>query len=424
MTSSFKRKVLMVAYHYPPEGGSSGVLRTLKFSKYLPEYDWQPHILTLRESFYRVKDERLLQDIPKEAVVHRTLGVDTARHLSIKGRHLSALAVPDRWIGWVPFAVERGLKAIRKAGIDALYSTCPAPSAHLIAWTLHRMTGLPWLADYRDPWIEEGSFPKPGTLRYKIESFLEAKIIRDCTYLTVTTPNLAREFLERYPQLEQERVRVIFNGYDEADFAGLGETPWPKRFEILHAGLLSRSYRNPFPFLDAVSELLRNGRLSASLLRVSFIGSGAWLDSSEFRKKVDDLGLQSIVSIENRVSHDEALQRMAKAAVLLLLQASDDTRSLIPAKAFEYLRIGRPMLALTLPGATADLLHEQPNCIIMDPSDKEGLSKAILSLYQVWTDRCLHAGARNFTRYERRNLTRELSIILNRAAEHPRMGAR
>lgn len=408
----------MVAYHYPPEGGSSGVLRTLKFSKYLPEYDWQPHILTLRESFYRVKDERLLQDIPKEVVVHRTFGIDTARHLSISGRHLSALAVPDRLIGWIPFAVARGLKVIRQEGIDVLYSTCPAPSAHLIAWILNKMTGVPWLADYRDPWIEEGSFPKPGTLRYKFESFLEARVIRDCTYLLVTTPNLGGEFLERYSDLDQKRVRVVFNGYDEADFRDLNASSWPDRFEILHAGLLSRSYRNPFPFLEVVSQLLRNSQLPAALLKVSFIGSGAWLESDEFRKKVESLGLQRIVSVENRVSHREALERMDKAAVLLLLQASDDTRSLIPAKAFEYLRIGRPILALTLPGATSDLLHEQGNCITVNPLDKQSLAEAVLALHRSWSDRCEHGVAANLARYERRNLTRELSTILNMATKN------
>jgi hypothetical protein len=414
----------MVAYHYPPEGGSSGVLRTLKFSKYLPEFGWQPHVLTLRKSFYQVRDERLLEDIPKEVVVHRTFGVDTARHLSLRGRHLSALAVPDRLIGWLPFAVARGLRVIRKERIDALYSTCPAPSAHLIAWVLSRISGLPWLADYRDPWIEEGIFPRPGTLRYKFESFLEANVIRECTYMIATTPHLAREFRERYPQLEEKRVRVIFNGFDEADFTGLNASSWPKQFEILHAGLLSRSYRNPFKFLEVMSELMRKGQLSASLLRITFIGSGSWVDSHEFRNKVESLGLGNSVSIENRVSHREALERMTKAAVLLLLQASDDTRALIPAKAFEYLRVGRPILALTLPGATADLLHEQVNSFTVDPSEKESLATAVLSLYGSWSDRCARAVPEDIARYERRNLTRELTTILDMAVGQTRTGSR
>ena len=413
----------MVAYHYPPEGGSSGVLRTLKFSKYLPECGWQPHVLTLRKSFYPVKDEKLLQDIPEEVVVHRTFGVDTARHLSIGGRHLSALAVPDRWIGWVPFAVARGLKAIRQAGIDALYSTCPAPSAHLIAWVLHRMTGLPWLADYRDPWIEEGVFPKPGTLRYKFESFLEAKVIRDCTYLVVTTPNLGREFVDRYPCLEERRVRVIFNGYDEADFDGLDASSWPEKFDIIHAGLVTPEYRNPLPLLEVLAELMRNGRLQSSEVRVSFIGDSAWLGSQEFRSKVESLGLEQVVKVEPRVSHREALERMARAAVLLLLQASDDTRALIPAKAFEYLRIGRPILALILAGATTDLLHDQRHCFAVNPADRPGLAEAILTLHRSWRDRHEFGAAKNLARYERKNLTREFSTLLGAATGDKRLTA-
>jgi glycosyltransferase involved in cell wall biosynthesis len=407
----------MVAYHYPPEGGSSGVLRTLKFSKYLPEYGWQPHILTLRESFYPIKDERLLQEIPGEVTVHRTFGVDSVRHLGFRGRHLSFFAVPDRLVGWIPFAVARGVRVIREAGIDVLYSTCPAPSAHLIAWMLSRITGVPWLADYRDPWIEEGIFPKPGTLRYTFESFLETKVIRDCTYLVVTTPNLGREFLDRYPNLEKKRVRVIFNGYDEADFDGLNESSWPERFEILHAGLVTPEYRNPLPLLEVLSELMRNGRVQSSEVRVSFIGDGAWLGSQQFRSKVQSLGLEQVVKVETRVSHREALERMAKTAVLLLLQASDDTRALIPAKAFEYLRIGRPILALTLAGATADLLQDQRHCFAVNPADRRSLAEAILILHRSWRDRYELGPAKNLGRYERKNLTREFSTLLNSATE-------
>jgi glycosyltransferase involved in cell wall biosynthesis len=411
----------MVAYHYPPEGGSSGVLRTLKFSKYLPEYGWQPHILTLRESFYQVRDDRLLFDIPEEARIHRTFGIDTARHLGFRGRHLALLAIPDRLVGWIPFAVARGLKVIRNEGVDAIYSTCPAPSAHLIGWMLHRITRVPWLADYRDPWIEEGIFPKPGTFRYRFESSLEAKVIRDCTYMIATTPHLAREFASRYPHIDGERLRVIFNGYDEADFSGLNGSSWSKKFEIIHAGLLSRSYRNPFGFLEVVSELLKNGQLPASLLSISFIGSGSWADSDEFRQGIRSLGLEKIVKVEERVSHREALERMSNAAVLLLLQASDDTRALIPAKAFEYLRIGRPILALTLPGATAELLHEQSNCFTVDPADKGSLAAAMAALHTSWSDRCGTAAANHLERYERRNLTQELSTVLNMATSRIRM---
>ena len=413
----------MVAYHYPPEGGSSGVLRTLKFSKYLPEYGWQPHVLTLRESFYPVKDERLLQDIPDEVTVHRTFGVDSVRHLGFKGRHLSLLAVPDRLVGWIPFAVASGLKIIRESGIDVLYSTCPPPSAHLIAWILSRITGVPWLADYRDPWIEEGIFPKPGTFRYRFESFLEARVIRDCTYLVVTTPDLGREFVERYPQLDEKRVRVIFNGYDEADFSGLDTMSWPQKFEIIHAGLVTPEYRNPLPLLEVIAELLRNGRLQSNEVRVSFIGDGDWLGSQEFRSKVAGLSLEQVVRVESRVSHREALERMAKAAVLLLLQASDDTRALIPAKAFEYLRIGRPILALTLAGASADLFHEQGNCFTVDPSDKQSLADAILALHRSWSARCEFAPMKNLARYERRNLTLEFSKLLSAAAGDKRVEA-
>src|SRR5262245_20597558 len=134
------KRVLMIAYHYPPEGSSSGVLRALKFSKYLPSYGWTPHVLTLKQSFYANRDEELLGDVPRAAVVHRTPGLDSARHLAVRGRHWSALSVPDRLLPWLPFAVWRGLRVIRQASIHALYSTSPPATAHLIAATLKSLT--------------------------------------------------------------------------------------------------------------------------------------------------------------------------------------------------------------------------------------------------------------------------------------------
>jgi glycosyltransferase involved in cell wall biosynthesis len=258
-------------------------------------------------------------------------------------------------------------------------------------------------------------------LRYKFESSLEAKVIRDCTYMVATTPHLAREFANRYPHFNEERFRVVFNGYDEADFTGLNGSSWPKQFEIIHAGLLSRSYRNPFGFLEVVSELLKKGLLPAALLRISFIGSGSWANSQEFHRGIERLELERIVKIEGRVSHREALERMASAAVLLLMQASDDTRALIPAKAFEYLRIGRPILSLTLPGATAELLQDEVNCFTVDPSDRQTLAAALLALHRSWSDRCVTpVVASHLDRYERRNLTRELSNVLNMAVSRTR----
>ena len=409
------KNVLMVAYHYPPEGGSSGVLRTLKFSKYLPQYGWAPHVLTLKESFYPTQDIGLLPEIPPEAVVHRTFALDTARHLSIKGKYLSALAIPDRFVSWLPFGVIKGRRVALDANLRALYSTSPSPTAHLIAGVLKVLTHLPWIADFRDPWIEEGFHPSPGTLRYRIESKMERFVVQHADRVIVTTPYLRQEFLSRYPDLPPDKIKVIYNGYDETDFRELSQDIASEdRFELIHAGLVTPDFRDPAPFFQAVASLVDAGDLPAMRVRITFLGGGAYTSSRGFMDQIRRFGLEKVVDVAGRVSHREALKRMAGAAVLLLLQASDDTRSLVPAKAFEYLRIGRPILALTLEGATSDLLKEMVHCHVVDPADRVSLQNALLALYRSWRDNSVRERiSQPVQQYERSRLTAGLARYLD-----------
>lgn len=406
------KSVLIVAYHYPPEGGSSGVLRTLKFSKYLRAYGWVPHVLTLRETAYPVRDEGLSAQIPAEVVIHRTRGFDVASRLSMRGRYPGFLAVPDRFVSWLPFAVATGLGVIRSNRVDVLYSTSPQPTAHLIAVALKALTGIPWVADFRDPWIEDGLYPRPGSLRAIIESRLERMVINQADRITVTTPLFRQEVLRRYPELPPEKVRVLFNGYDEEDFERIKETIRTDRFEILHTGLVTFDYRDPRPFLKAVAALINAGRLPRAGVRVTFLGAGRYLESPSFREFVNGLGLPTVVEILPRVSYGESLRRLFQASVLLLLQASDDTRALIPAKAFEYLRAGRPILALTREGATADLIMAIRAGIVACPDDMEGMERALLDLYARRSSREVASTEfHGFAQYERKKLTGELALL-------------
>jgi len=410
------RPLLMVAYHYPPEGGASGVLRALKFSKYLPAGGYTPHILTLRESSYVTRDEGLKRSIPPEAVVHRTFALDASRHFAIRGRYPSLLAVPDRFVSWLPFGLARGLSIVRREGIRAIYSTSPIPTAHLIAGCLKRWTGLPWVADFRDPWIEEGIHPRPGSLRERIERPLERWVLASADRVVTTTPRLREEILGRHGDLPPDRVRVVYNGFDEDDFGTVSGPPAARsdRFEILHAGLVTPDFRDPFPLLRTVAALVNEGVLPADRTRVTLLGGGPYLDSKPFRTELASLRMEGVIEVLGRVSHEEALRRLGASAALLLLQASDDTRSLIPAKAFEYLRTGRPILALTLDGDTADLLRGMEQCLVVDPSDAGALRAAVVRMYEEWARTGGTVSVvRPVDRYERRRLTLELAGILD-----------
>ena len=410
------KSILMVAFHYPPEGSSSGVLRTLKYTKYLPEFNWQSHVLTLTESHYPEKNPELLNEIPEEVHVHRTHAFNSAKHFAIRGRYLALLAIPDRFVSWWPFGVVRGVKIIKKWPIQALYSTSPQPTTHLIAGWLKKLTKLPWVADFRDPWIEEGLYPVPGTLQYKLESKLENWVIQSADHVTVTTARLKEDFLRRYPNISPQKISVIHNGYDEADFQKLQHTNSPEHFEIIHAGLITQEYRNPFPLLKAVSQILRKGKAQGHRIRVTFLGGGGFLHSKAFQDMVGSLGLNEVVHVEPRVPNSNALLRMAGAAVLLLLQATEDTSTLIPAKAFEYLRINKPILAVTGNGATADLLMGFSDCYVHSADDSNGMFETIQELFSRWSQGVTTGKTRlqDIQQYERRNLSWEFSQILNR----------
>jgi glycosyltransferase involved in cell wall biosynthesis len=412
-THDAMKTVLMVAYHYPPEGSSSGVLRSLKFSRYLPAYGWRPHVLTLRESVYPVRDESLKAQIPPEVMLHRTAGWDSARHFAIGGRHFEWTAIPDSYISWLPFAVRCGLQVIRGGRIDALFSTSPKPTAHLIAATLKRRTGIPWIADFRDPWIEPGVFPRPGSMRCRVEKRLEAVVTSSADRLTVTTPELRDEILRRYPAIPSEKVVVVYNGYDEDDFKNLDDAAASsRRFELIHAGMVTPDYRDPAPLLRAVAHLCEHGDVSRQDVRVVFLGAGHYVASAAFRQIVESLRLNDVVQVAERVAHHDSLRRLYQASVLVVLQA-EDTQALIPAKVFEYLRVGRPILALTSEGATARLMREAGVGIIAEPTSFGAILHAVRTLYAAWKaepDRYVRpAGLSRFTRV---SLTGELARLL------------
>ncbi|HSQ81014.1 MAG TPA: glycosyltransferase, partial [Casimicrobiaceae bacterium] len=150
------KRVLMIAYHFPPLAGSSGIQRTLRFVQHLPAFGWEPAVLTADPRAYERTSEDLDAEVPDGVQVERAFALDTARQLSIAGRYPGFLARPDRWMTWQYAAVRSGMKLIRRWRPDVIWSTYPIATAHVIGSVLHRRSGLPWIADFRDPMAQEG----------------------------------------------------------------------------------------------------------------------------------------------------------------------------------------------------------------------------------------------------------------------------
>ncbi|MCM3879695.1 MAG: glycosyltransferase [Vicinamibacterales bacterium] len=347
------KRVLMIAFHFPPLAGSSGIQRTLRFARHLPAFGWQPLVLTAMPGAYERIGDDLDQDLPAGLVVRRALAFDAARHLSFRGRHTGLLARPDRWMTWQFDAVRVGSGMIREFRPDVLWSTYPIATAHLIAEKLHRRYKVPWIADFRDPMAQVG-YPADPKTRAAFER-IEEVALTNAALSVFTAPGAAREYRARYPKCSG-RVRVIENGYDEESFLA-GETDaaklgplTPGAATLLHSGIVYSSERDPSHLMQALSDLKRAGAIDGGRLRVRF---RAPLHDNLLISLARRFNIEDIVEVLPPVPYREALVEMLRADALLVLQASNCNLQ-IPAKLYEYFRARRPLIILTDPdGDTA-----------------------------------------------------------------------
>jgi hypothetical protein len=408
------KKILIIAFHYPPFSGSSGVQRALKFSQYLPRFGWQPVVLTAHPLAYPKRSDDQLAEIPERVEVRRAFALDAARHMALAGRYPGWVALPDRWISWVIGGTLTGLSMIRRHEPRLLWSTYPIATAHLLARILHRRSGVPWIADFRDSMTEEGFPADPAA--YRAYRRIERSTVRHCRRAVFTAPGTRAMYADRYPDLPASRWAVVRNGYDEENFAqaeasrpsqGSGNGP----LTLLHSGVLYRSERDPRCFFDALARLRDSGEISAERLQVVLRASG---DEDYHRAQLRQRGIDGIVRLEPPLPYREALTEMLNADGLLLFQAANCNHQ-IPAKVYEYLRARRPILALTdAAGDTASFLREVGVGTAAPIDSEAGIAQALKEFLAL-------AGSRQPTsisreeceRHTRESRARELARILD-----------
>ena len=351
------RRLLMIAYHFPPLAGSSGIQRTLRFVQQLPALGWQPLVLTTHARAYERVSGDLLSDVPSGTVVRRAFALDAARHLSISGRYLDSMANPDRWKSWRFDAVRQGLRLIREFSPDAIWTTYPIPTAHVIGHELSQKSGLPWIADFRDPMAQD-DYPEDPEVRARFRS-IELMAVKNARACCFTTPGAARTYQARYPEAAA-RMHVLENGYDEDTFAraelALG-APLPLNAELvtlLHSGIVYPTERDPCHLLEALGRLRQDNSTLASKLRVRF---RAAVSEDLIRGLAQQNGVLDLIEVLPPLGYAEALSEMLRADGLLLMQGGS-CNDQIPAKVYEYMRTKRPILCLSHPdGDTCEVLN-------------------------------------------------------------------
>lgn len=351
------RRVLMIAFHFPPMRGSSGIQRTLRFVQHLPSLGWEPIVLTAREHAYKETSNDLLADLPTDLRVIRAIAPDTARHLAIAGRYPAALARPDRWKLWAYFGVRAGRQAIEEFKPDAIWSTYPIASAHLIGAALQATSRLPWIADFRDPMAQDDFPSDPRTWQSFLD--IESRAVAKAARCVFVTPSAASLYRQRYGQAAAERFELIENGYDEASFQDVErsgaclEPLIPGRITLLHSGIVYPSERDPTALFKALAVLVRKGELAPEHLCIRF---RAPVHEDMLRSMAKAEGVLDLVDIAAPIPYREALHEMLRADGLLVMQAAN-CNAQIPAKVYEYLRARRPILGLADPaGDTGKML--------------------------------------------------------------------
>jgi glycosyltransferase involved in cell wall biosynthesis len=419
-------KALIISYYWPPAGGS-GVQRWLKFTKYLPKYNWQPIVYTPDNPYFEVKDEALLNDIPAEAEIWKTsiwepyslkdkifgkggesqsAGVISNKK-SLKNKVLNWVRgnvfIPDPKIYWVKPSVKVLLKKIKEEGIEYIITTGPPHSMHLIGLGLKKaMPNLKWIADFRDPWSELDlldEFHLSSSSRKKHKD-LEREVLETAD-ITLT---VSETWVEDFKRLGANRVELITNGYDADDFELK-----PKindKFIIGHYGLLNH-LRNPKNLWKSLDELCTENFDFDNKLKIHLSGNidGEVLAEIEaypqLKAKVKQLGY---------LSHAQVLEQYNEADLLLLLLFNSKSGvGNYPGKIFEYFASQKPILAFGPEGSDTQKLIEKTNTGKCFSYDEKNLKNNILTLFKKEENFDLE----NMESFSREKLTYDLANLLN-----------
>jgi hypothetical protein len=430
-TEPKKKKVLIITYYWPPSGGSP-VLRWLKFVKYLHEFGWTSTIYTPGNPEPQAIDESLLTEIPEQtSVIKRKIfepysifklftgkknekGLATSFISEKKAGFFSYVAIwirgnffiPDARKFWIKPSIAFLSDYLRDNPHDLIISTGPPHSMHLIAWGVKKKSGIPWLADFRDPWTNI-DFYKDLNLTYwadRRHHTLEKRVITEADSIVTVSPTLTKEFIEAGAR----SAFTITNGFDE-----VRETVPPKTdslFSILHVGSLPAS-RNPVTLWKSLQIMMESKPDFKNSLSIELIGN---VDYS-ILQSLEKYGLSDFVIRKPHLPHSEALERMLSARLLLLVvNNTQNAKGILTNKFFEYLAARRPIIAIgPTDGDVAEILKESMAGRILDFNDEEGTISYLDELHTKYTCGAMEVEISNIDRFTRRNLTASLVTIIN-----------
>jgi glycosyltransferase involved in cell wall biosynthesis len=432
------RRLLMIIPFFPPIAGG-GVYRPLSFVKYLERHGWRTTVVAPRGDAFWIRDERLAEQVPPACEVIRT-GVMSGQAVlswmrrargqirapqkrsfgafSVVRRLAAGFLIPDTYIGWYPYAVRAARRVLIRRRFDAIYSTSPPETSHLVALKLHKLTGLPWVADFRDPWMNLYLLKPPTPLHAKLHRRLE-KLVCERANAVVTTEWQEKLLREQYPRLKSvHRIPNGFDGTEVASVEALRPPAPPGRFRILHAGMLTQN-RSAIPFLRALKRFLSRRPEVRGGIEALFVGPRE--DKNEHA--VHDFGLSDVVEFRDSVPHEETLQLEKRSHILLLIKhVNPDYDGIVPGKLFEYIGVRRPILALVPDGEAKRHVESLKRGVTVAQDDIEAVAAKIEELFDEFRNGTLDAAfdLSPQPQFERSSLAGDLARLLGELTERKR----
>lgn len=420
------KKVLVISYFFPPSGSTGGI-RALKFVKYLRDFGWEPVVLTSRSCFdFEVgKDEHLLKEIPPGVKVSRTASFEPLNNFwrkknrdgqrqmpetggnaqkrsgrksmpGIKKFLVAVLSFPDRYAGWIPFAIVRGVYEVLTKSISIIFVTNPPASALFVGFWVALLTGRPLVVDYRDPWIGKSVFFRP----------FEFMVFHYAKKIVVTSPQIYEVYRKRFLGISKDKYQIIYNGYDGAE--DIQAPPKEKKLVFLHVGTLYSSHEPVF-FLETLASVYDNDFLNKNVI-VRFIGQKPDLPEELSGK------LHSVMDYQDRMPRKECFTFVKEADILLAFLPDKYVRAgCVPSKIFDAMVFKKPVLGVFNKGSAQELIDDSGIGITAVPGDRASLENFLSQVKDLFINEkdLWNFDASRFNKYDRKNLTQQLSAVFD-----------
>ena len=440
------KKVLIITYYWPPSGGA-GVQRWLKFVKYLREFGWEPIVYTASNPESPINDDSLQKDLPKDLTVlkieiwepylfYKKL-MGQKKHEKINAAFLTESKKPKRfeklavWVRgnffipdarkfWIKPSAKYLVEYLKKNPVDAMVSTGPPHSMHLIAEAVKKKMNIPWMADFRDPWTEIDFYSKLmlTPMADSKHKKLELNVLRKADIISCVGQNwldgleaiLKKGTKGRYTEEMHAKFKFISNGFDPEDYDSVGDVQMDKKFSMAHIGTLDKS-RNQPTLWKALSELIKENPTFATDLEIKLVGK---VDIA-VQEDIERYGLAPYVNKIAYLSHHDVTIVQKQAQVLMLLiNRTPNAMGITTGKFFEYMAAKRPILCIGIEGGDAQKIIDETRAgLFAGFDDITSMKKNILYLYTKYKQGNLTSEGVNIERYSRKSVTGEVANALN-----------